>query len=94
MRHSTYVRARISFPVAECPEVAEYSTTISNLPILEIRDHHEWNEDFQKDKTDYRECRNVEKDKALSYCKSLLSSRNDHEHQDPSITDPLLAHEL
>ncbi|XP_011697898.1 PREDICTED: uncharacterized protein LOC105455895 isoform X2 [Wasmannia auropunctata] len=50
--------------------------------------------DFQKDETDYRECRNVEKDKALSYCESPLSSRDDHEYQDLNSTDPLLAHEL
>ncbi|XP_018371691.1 PREDICTED: uncharacterized protein LOC108766713 isoform X3 [Trachymyrmex cornetzi] len=51
-------------------------------------------EDFRKNETDYRECRNVEKDKASSYCNSLLSNRNDHEYQDFNITDPLLAHEL
>ena len=50
-------------------------------------------EDFRKNETDYRECRNVEKDRASSYCNSLLS-KNDHEYQDFNITDPLLAHEL
>ncbi|XP_018308342.1 uncharacterized protein [Mycetomoellerius zeteki] len=51
-------------------------------------------EDFQKVETDYRECRNVKKDKAPSYCNSLLSNRNNYEYQDFNITDPLLAHEL
>ncbi|XP_018356123.1 PREDICTED: uncharacterized protein LOC108756645 isoform X1 [Trachymyrmex septentrionalis] len=50
-------------------------------------------EDFRKNEIDYRECRNVEEDRASSY-NSLLSNRNDHEYQDFNITDPLLAHEL
>jgi len=68
------------------------STTISNLAIQEIIMSR--TEDFQKDETDYWVCRNVEKNKAPSYCKNLLSSRNDHENQDFNIMDPLLAHEL
>lgn len=54
-----YVRARVSFPVAECPaELSERCTTS-----LESRDsdHREWSEDFQKDETDYREWYNVKK---------------------------------
>jgi len=68
------------------------STTISNLAIQEIITSR--TEDFLKDETDYWVCHNVEKNKAPSYQKNLLSSRNDHENQDSNIMDPLLAHEL
>lgn len=59
-------------------------TTISNLAIQEIIASGMG--DFPKDETDYRECRNVEKDKAPSYCKNLLLNKNEyHEYQDSNI---------
>lgn len=56
-------------------------------------DHHKWSEDFQKDEKYYREWHNAKKDKALSYCISLLNEINNPD-QNPNTTDPLLAHEL
>lgn len=94
-RYSTYVRARISFPVAEC--LAE---TGERGDYLEHRDsdHREWSEDFQGDETDYQERDDVEKDgeRASARCESPLSfSESDREDQDAAdTTDPLLAHEL
>lgn len=90
-----YVRARISFPVAEC--FAKVSEQYNYLEPRES-DHCECSEDFQKDGTDYQEWGNVGKDKArwtLAHCESLLlSSESDQEDRDPNTTDPLLAHEL
>lgn len=94
-RHSMYVRARISFPVAECP--AEMGERRNYLESPGDSDRREQSGDFHEDETDYQEWRNVEEDKApwtLARCESLLSSsESDHEDQDPDITDPLLAHE-
>lgn len=63
-------------------------TTISNLAIQEIITSGMGA--FPKDETDYRECHNMEKDKAPSYCKNLLLNKNDHEYQDSNVHSYLM----
>lgn len=95
-RHSTYVRARISFPVAEY--LAERDGWWRDYLEHRDSDHREWSGDFQEDETDYQERDDVEKggEKTLAHCEDPLSSgESDREDQGAAnTTDPLLAHEL